>query len=414
MKVSKAIVPLLLTLSLAILILTSQAVWAQADEDPDTDTEDVAVTYDDEIYFQPHPKVIPEAANILDDIKRGRRFLKDKVAGGVQIVQEKKVAVRVKKGKKGRKYAKKTKIVTQRISKPNFLLAVKDLKGEKIWPVLITNIGCATRGFEVTKKRGSGVGSRFEVKYPDDMTILALRTTVRAGKNRFEEVVYTPYSPEIDTLQVRKLGLDYLRDQIEEAYADLKARRVRLNGFERLGSDISPVEVSLVLSIIEHIDPLRFITCEKGQELALVREVLTIIGANTTEAYAYSKSPAGARGLFQFIPDTYKRIARKYARAGLNRDFVEGCTDHVNAAKASLLLFDADLDSLPAHRMAAIRHNIRETGRYLAAAYNCGAARVHASATRCRNEWTCRLPEETKIYLRKFDVVWNLRNSFVQ
>jgi hypothetical protein len=411
MSIPKLIVALLLTLSL--VVLTSPIAWAQADEE--ADQEDEAVSYDDEIYFQPHTKVMPEAANILDDIRRGQHFLKDKIAGGIQIAQKKKVTVRVKKrGGKGKRYAQKTKIVTERISKPNFLLAVKDLKEEKIWPVLITNAGCATRGFEVSKKHGKGVGSRFEVRYPDDMVILALRTTVRAGKNSFEEVVYTPYSPDIDTLRVRQRGYDYLRDQIEQAYADLKGRRVRLGGFERLDGDISPVEVALVLSIIEHIDPLRFVTCEKGQELTLVREVLTVIGANTADAYAYSKSPAGARGLFQFIPDTYKRIVRKYPRAGLKKDFVEGCTDHVNAAKASLLLFDADLDSLPDHRIAAMRHNIMETGRYLAAAYNCGAARVHASATRCRNGWTCRLPEETKIYLKKFDVVWDLRDSFVQ
>jgi hypothetical protein len=146
--------------------------------------------------------------------------------------------------------------------------------------------------------------------------------------------------------------------------------------------------------------------------MTLVREVLTIIGANTTNAYAYSRSPAGARGLFQFIPDTYKRIARRYPRAGLKMDFVEGCTDHVNAAKASLLLFDADLDSLPENRLATLRNNVHETGRYLAAAYNCGAKRVYRSAKNCRSTWTCQLPEETKIYLKKFDVVWQLSAAF--
>ena len=47
---------------------------------------------------------------------------------------------------------------------------------------------------------------------------------------------------------------------------------------------------------------------------------------------------------------------------------------------------------------------------YLAAAYNCGAGRVGKSARKCGNEWACRLPEETKVYLKKFDVVWDLRN----
>ena len=94
--------------------------------------------------------------------------------------------------------------------KPNFLLAVEDLKERKIRQVRITDKGCVTEGFEVTKNRNNGVGSTFEVTYPENMAVLALRTTVRSGKNSFTEVVYTAYTPEIDTWQVRKAGLDYV------------------------------------------------------------------------------------------------------------------------------------------------------------------------------------------------------------
>lgn len=243
------------------------------------------------------------------------------------------------------------------------------------------------------------------------MAILALRTTVRSGKNSFKEVVYTPYSPEIDTWQVRKAGLDYLMRQIELAHKDLAARKVKLIAFDGLTADSMPADVSLVLSIIEHIDPVRFKNCQEGKEIALVHEVLTIIGANTTDAYAYSKSPAGARGLFQLVPDTYKRLQEKYPKAGLRKDFVLGCNDHTNAAKASLLLFDSDLADLPRERLSAIRQNAKATGMYLAAAYNCGSGKVQKSARLCGGEWTCRLPEETKIYLKKFHVVWNLRKT---
>src|SRR5208283_308806 len=156
---------------------------------------------------------------------------------------------------------------------------------------------------------------------------LALRTTVRDGKNGFKEVVYTPYSPQIDTPQVRQAGLDYLMTQIELARRDLESRQGRFYGFDRLSTDI-PTDISLDLSIIEHIDPVRFRHCPKGKETDLIHEVLTIIGANTVNAYAYSRSPAGAMGLFQIIPPTYKRLRNKYPRAGLIKDFLTGCTDH--------------------------------------------------------------------------------------
>src|SRR5208282_3716661 len=126
----------------------------------------------------------------------------------------------------------------------------------------------------------------------------------------------------------------------------------------------------------------------------------------------YSKSPAGARGLFQLIPETYKSLQKKYPRSGLKENFVSGCADHINAAKASLLLFDSDLADLPRARLLALGKNPRAVGRYLAAAYNCGSRRVDRSTRECREEWTCRLPEETKTYLRKFDVAWALRKTF--
>jgi len=346
--------------------------------------------------------------DIRDDIKRGQEFLKDKLAGYSLVKEEKRITFFDKKRRK------REKLVREKVIRPNFLLAVEDLKERKIRQVLITDKGCVTDGFEVTKNWGNGVGSRFEVTYPEDMAVLALRTTVRSGRDSFTEVVYTAYTPEIDTWQVRKAGLDYVAEQIELARRDLEARKVNLIGFDGPDDDIMLPEVALVLSIIEHIDPVRFKNCGDDDKIALVHEVLTVIGANTTNAYAYSKSPAGARGLFQLVPDTYKRLRHKYPQAGLKKDFVLGCIDHLNAAKASLLLFGSDLADLPSERLSAIRKDARAAGMYLAAAYNCGAGRVGKSARKCGNEWACLLPEETKIYLKKFNVVWDLRNVLAQ
>jgi hypothetical protein len=274
--------------------------------------------------------------------------------------------------------------------------------------VRFTSKGCETAGFDIVMVRNNGVGSRFEVRHPENMAVLALRTTVRSADEGHEEVVYTPYCREIDTWDVREDGLNYLKRQIESARSDLEERGVKLRGFEGLPVEVAPTDVSLVLSIIEHIDPQRFKNAKAGKEIELVREVLTIIGANTVHAYAYSKSSAGARGLFQFIPGTYEKILRKYRGAGLVKNFVSGCNSHVNAAKASLLLFDSDLGDLPDNYLHSIGSDVRSLGRYIAAAYNCGSKRVERSAKNCSGGWTCHLPEETKNYLDKFDVVWDL------
>jgi hypothetical protein len=48
---------------------------------------------------------------------------------------------------------------------------------------------------------------------------------------------------------------------------------------------------------------------------------------------------------------------------------------------------------------------------FIAAAYNCGPKRVEKSARACKGQWTCRLPEETRVYLDKFNAVWSVRNA---
>lgn len=342
--------------------------------------------------------------DIREDIRKAQDFLERCRSGYTVKVETAKVRMR---GRHGRV---REKIVKKRIVEPAFLLAVEDLKNRSLHLVRFTSDGCETAGFDVIMTRNNGVGSRFEVRHPDNMAVLALRTMVHSATLGYEEVVYTPYCPAIDTWQVRDDGLNYLKQQIESAREDLEERGVRLKGFEGLPVDVPPADVSLVLSIIEHIDPLRFKNARGGDEVKLVREVLTIIGANRVNAYAYSKSSAGARGLFQFIPGTYEKIVRKYRGAGLTTNFVSGCSSHMNAAKASLLLFDSDLNDLPDGYLHAIASDVRSVGRYLAAAYNCGSKRVERSARACVDGWTCHLPEETKVYLDKFDAVWNLRD----
>ena len=67
--------------------------------------------------------------------------------------------------------------------------------------------------------------------------------------------------------------------------------------------------------------------------------------------------------------------------------------------------------SLPTKMWSAARRDGRSLGMFIAAAYNCGPERVEKSARACKGQWTCRLPEETRVYLKKFEVVWSVRNT---
>jgi hypothetical protein len=135
-------------------------------------------------------------------------------------------------------------------------------------------------------------------------------------------------------------------------------------------SAVIPKNILKILLINEHIDPSFFKTSTMARSLS--EQVLTIIATNRERAYAYSISSAGARGLVQMIPSTYRMLQIKYPLAGLNPDFSSGMVDPVNAIMAQILLCDADWQTISLRRTIA-KENI---GPYLAAAYNGGVGRV--------------------------------------
>jgi hypothetical protein len=136
-----------------------------------------------------------------------------------------------------------------------------------------------------------------------------------------------------------------------------------------------------VLLINEHIDPSEFKSA--GHARGLAERVLTIIATNREKAYAYSISPAGARGLVQMIPSTYALLLNKYSSAGLPGNFFACMTDPVNAVMAQVLLCDADWESINA-RSFIPRDRV---GPYLAAAYNGGVGRVLSVLAHDQTEW---------------------------
>jgi hypothetical protein len=258
---------------------------------------------------------------------------------------------------------------------------------------------------KVTKKDAKGkkktttqvVGHKFLVKTPPGDAVLAIKRVIRSGKS-FKEVVYTPFSDEIDTPAMRARGMQILRGLLASAYDDVTKREVRSRAAPHIPlRELVAPEVALKLSLIEHIDPSR---ARREPIEKLMNEVLVIVAGNGAKAYAYSVSRAKARGLFQFIPRTYAAILRQYPRAGLIPDFVSGMDHHVNAAKASLLLFDSDLLALEKDRRLTLLQDPIALAEYLAVAYNSGSRRA-VRAYRDGKIHTAGLPLETVDYVGK-------------
>lgn len=320
--------------------------------------------------------------NIFEDIARARDLLERKKCG-FQVIKK-------KKGKKNE------------LGDFSILLAVENVKTRDIKVIRVhPRLGANAEGVVVEPGKANGVNTKFTIVQPEHHVVLALRRPVRHGTT-FKEVTYTPFSDGLDIPAVRDAGLEYLKNVLKEAKSDLAKRGVKPLSCNTFVSD----ETSVALAIIEHIDPLKFESGKYTPE-KLIHETLVILGTNRQDAYRYSASKAGARGLFQFISKTYKRMVQLYPQAGLNKDFIKGMEDHVNAAKASLLLFDADLRVVTNGKKDQLMEDPQALGRFLAAAYNCGSGKTRSAMDRYGESWFLNLPAETQIYLKKFDAVWD-------
>jgi hypothetical protein len=245
-----------------------------------------------------------------------------------------------------------------------------------------------TPGFILSMRRENGINSDIACVDPPGGKVVAVKYPISNEGNRFGpgelviEAVYTPYSGEIKTEEVIKRGIDVQNGFIEKAYSHLRDRGVQSRAFPgRRVVDVIPKDILRVLLLNEHIDPGEFKSA--GATKALVERVLTIIGTNRETAYAYSISPAGARGLVQMMPSTYSLLLSRYSSAGLKSSFAAAVVDPVNAVMAQVLLCDSDWEAirartdLPAERV----------GPYLAAAYNGGVGRVLTVLSNDEMEW---------------------------
>lgn len=336
-----------------------------------------------------HPSFV-----VLRKIEKAREMIRDAWLG-YEMCKE-------PEPKRGRKKAK-VKTKKEYLCRTNVLVAyVSD--GDEI-KILELEEGAPVNGFSITG-RPINLAARSYVKKSVGVTILATKRMVAMPGSKIREVVYTPYSKELDVYAVRLQGLSYLKVLAVTASRDLGNLGVFSRAFPgELLADVIPQRLAVVISLVEQIDPYRFL---KEEPRGLVREALTVLGANQEEGYRFILSPAGARGQFQIIEDTYINLVRWYPQAQLKKEHFEGTTDPRNAAKAALCLFDSDLSVLKAKHRRMLAGDIPTLGKFLAACYNCGAGCVAGAISKHGKRWEEHLPSETRVYVKKFSVVWEI------
>ncbi len=285
------------------------------------------------------------------------------------------------------------------------VLAVSDAAGAGVQLVEVPKELFLSKGAEAVVRTAQGAALKLRVERPNyvntavtvtDMAGRALepllvRYPVEKNGALSEVAFYTSAHPALGSPELVRAGNAYVRRGLDEAARELA----------RLGKPIEPdvVDAAERLCLVEHVDHKRFKTEDHA---SIFNEVYTLYALNSGHTYRYSVSSAGAGGMVQMIPPTYKAIREHHPEVGLREDFVEGMRDHDNALKAMLLYMQDTWDNLLKKEQVrdALATGLATQPELLAAGYNSNPLRLHKYLERGGAGWRTLIPEETQMYLR--------------
>ncbi|CAN5631848.1 hypothetical protein BH18ACI3_BH18ACI3_20730 [soil metagenome] len=249
------------------------------------------------------------------------------------------------------------------------------------------------RSLRVRTIRGNGVNTpivvmddRGEVHLP----LMVQYPVVREGRY-METAYYMSTHPGLGTPEVVNAGRYYVRNVIEIARDRLKEK----------GIIIQPkiADIAERLATVEHVDHDRF---RKEYHPNIYNDIFTLYALNEGQTYRYSVSSAGAGGMVQMIPSTYRMVRSWHPNVPLIPDFVEGMRNHVNASQAMLLYMQRTWNDLVASPTVAgaFSSGLATQAQLMAAGYNSNPAKLAGYINRGGDNWTSLIPRETKIYLQ--------------
>lgn len=252
------------------------------------------------------------------------------------------------------------------------------------------------RNLRVRTIRGNGVNTPIVILDESGESHLPLMVqypVVREGKF-METAYYMSTHPGLGTPEVVNAGRYYVRNVIEIARDRLREK----------GIVIQPrvADIAERLATVEHVDHTRFRT-EYHQNI--FNDIFTLYALNEGQTYRYSVSSAGAGGMVQMIPSTYRMVRSWHPNVPLIPDFVEGMRNHINATEAMLLYMQRTWNDLVANSTVsyAFSSGIATQDQLMAAGYNSNPARIAGYINRGGENWTSLIPRETKVYLSIYE-----------
>jgi hypothetical protein len=207
----------------------------------------------------------------------------------------------------------------------------------------------------------------------------------------YETAYYMSTHPGLVTPEIINAGKIYIKNTIDVAREKLRQK----------GHFITPKVADMAerLTIVEHVDHYRFRT---EYHPNIYNDIFTLYALNEGQTYRYSVSSAGAGGMVQMIPSTYRMVRARFPNVGLMPDFVAGMQNHGNAAQAMLLYMQMTYNDLVSNATVynAIQTGIANENELMSAGYNSNPAKLSGYIKRGGSGWRNLIPRETKIYLQ--------------
>ena len=211
---------------------------------------------------------------------------------------------------------------------------------------------------------------------------------------------YLPQAVENDPLAIE--GFIYLTDSVEDAWESLNGVKSAFDSSREARTRVG-VRYVITLALVEHTPWRRFFsaTNDQGRE-EIVLELLREFGTKYDQAWRTEGSPAGARGVMQFMELTYNRLQEAYPEAGLPQ---RGFLQHYASFRAAFLLSDETTRWRFRNPTAYEQISDQDSELLRVASYNCSGSFVHWRAfEKYNDDWKKVLPDETRNYLEMY--VW--------
>lgn len=220
---------------------------------------------------------------------------------------------------------------------------------------------------------------------------LVVQYPIERNGRFLEMAYYTSAHPSLLSPDVVKSGQSYVRTMI-----DLAAKRLQLSGI-KIAPEI--LNVAERLCVVEHTDHDRY---RRENRTALYEEIFALYALNELDTFHYSVSSAGAGGMVQMMPATYRLVRSQHPGVGLNPDFVVGMRNHGNALEAMLLYMQDTWNDLASNEdvIYALSSKTATQAELLAAGYNSNPAHLPSYLNRGGTAWRTRIPKETQLYLQ--------------